>query len=97
MVSEDILMVLFLNCTSTMLNFTAQMHMDYQEVGLAGIMNKTQTESNGILNQTAFDCLTSSIFQLLILFCIYAILLLSKEKNLNNELVDAIEAILAKI
>ena len=62
MVSGDILMVLFYNCTTTMVNFTAQTHLDYQEVGMLGIYNKALNENSGVLNLTAFDHLNSSIF-----------------------------------
>ena len=40
MVSKDILMVMFYNCTNTIVNFMAQAHLDGQEVGLFGIFNK---------------------------------------------------------
>ena len=62
MVNEDILMVLFYNCSSTLLNFSAQTYLDFEEVGIVGVLSKDETENGGILNLTAFDCLTSSIF-----------------------------------
>ena len=45
-----------------MLSFTQQAFIDYEEVGIVGILNKAQSERNGIFNQTAIDSLTSSIF-----------------------------------
>ena len=86
MASEDILMVLFLNCTSTMLNFMAQMHYG----------NKGSAE-DGILNLAAFDSLSASIFQILILYCVYSQILLGKQESMNAELNEAIEVIIAKM
>ena len=97
MVSGDILMVLFFNCTSIMINFMAQMHLDYLEIGFAGIVNKTETHTVGVLNQTSFICLTSSIIQMLVLLCIYYWVLWEKEKNLKTELIEAFEEIMAKM
>ena len=72
MVNEDILMVLFYNCSSTALNYSAQTYLDYEELGIVGALSKDETENRDILNITAFDCLTSSIFQMLLLYCIYS-------------------------
>ena len=44
-----------------MLSFIQQAFIDYQEVGILGILNNAQKESDRFLNQTAIDFLTSSI------------------------------------
>ena len=97
MVSKEILMVLFYNCTTTIVNLMAQTHLDGQEVGIVGIFSKAYTENRGVLNLAAFNCLTSSIFQLMLLYCIYSRYVLEKQINLNSELLEAIDLIITNI
>ena len=61
MVSEDILMVLFYNCSTNLVSYGAQSLHKSRSVGMTGITDMVHIEEGGILNLTAFDCLASSI------------------------------------
>ena len=48
MVNKDILMVLFYKCSSALLKFSAQTYLHYDQAGILGVLNKDETENNGI-------------------------------------------------
>ena len=90
-------MVLFYKCITTLVSFMAWNHLDGQQVGMAGIFDQDQTDISSVFNLTAFDCLTSSILQFMILYCLKSRFVLEKQMNLNSELSEAIDLIITNI